>query len=379
MIWTPARRRPIPFSKGTNTAAWCLLAAWLTLGSASSATTITGTVMNLSRNTPSAGDDVVLYRVDRSMHEVARAKTDARGTFRFEAPDGARYLVAAIHEKISYHTPLLNAFDPATVFVYDAAPRLAAVHESSITLFPARESQSLKMTQFFVVSNASVPARTLNTPFRFQIPTGATLESAAVEPPGTLPFLARASTCGGRDQYCVDSPIRPGDTRIRVIYHLDFRSGVSVALPVPRSVNQILVEIPASLSLRANAQTVFRNAAQRDGLSVYSVDGWHRTRTLWFSLTPSATEATKRNGETTASQPAIGPRDADYEMRSGHRRTAAPIAASLPSGSSPLDLTLLLGGLISTLVGVGVVVARLSRTQAPGNVIAAKGAIGRYA
>lgn len=365
MMRTSERTRPIPLLKETTAAAWLVLAAWLTLGSTSPASTITGTVMNLTRNTPSAGDDVVLYRVDKSMHEVARAKTDARGTFRFQGPNGSPYLVSAIHERISYHTPLLRQAGSATVFVYDAVPRLAAVHESSITLFPARESQSLTITQFFVVSNASIPARTLNTPFSFRIPARATLDSTAVEPPGTLPFLARVSTCGGRDQYCIESPLRPGDTRIRVIYHFDFSAGVSVVLPLPPSVNQVLVKVPASLHLRAKAHTALRNQAQKDGLSIYSVEGLPRTRTLSFSLSPAAPATIGANAEKTPSQPAFDPRDADYEMRTAHRSTAARTAVSSPTGESTLPLIVLLSGLLGTLAGAGVVVARLSRTRIP--------------
>src|SRR5258708_904685 len=121
MISTPARRRPNPLVKEATGAAGLLFSALGKVGSLSSGPTISGTVTNLSRNKPSSGDDVVLYRVDKSMHEVVRAKTDADGKFQFEGTSGSRYLVAAIHDKISYHTPLLSGSDSATVFVYDAA------------------------------------------------------------------------------------------------------------------------------------------------------------------------------------------------------------------------------------------------------------------
>jgi hypothetical protein len=340
-----------------------LMATWLMLGCVSLASTITGTVTNLSRHKPSCGDDVVLYRVDKSMHEVMRANTDLHGRFQLEGPTGAQYLVAVIHDRISYHTALLMGSEPATVIVYDAVSRLAAVLESSSTLYPVRDGRWLKITQFFVVSNVSVPARTLTTPFSFELPKGAMLDSAAVEPPGTLPFRVKVSACGELDQYCVPSPIRPGVTRIRVIYHFDFPREISVALPLPRSVNQVLVKIPESLHLQANGQATFRNDGQRNGLSTYSVDGLHQRRTISFSLSPVTPEATDANREMTTPRPVLWPRDADYERKSQPLKAGEPITASSPSGSASSELIVFLGVLMSALFGARVVFASLCRSS----------------
>ena len=338
-----------------------LMAAWLTLGAVCLASTITGIVINLSRNKPSPGDDVVLYRVDKSMHEVTRAKTDVHGAFRLEGPAGSQYLVAAIHDKISYHTALLRGSEPARVLVYDAVSRLAAVQESSTTLYPVLEDRLLKITQFHVVSNVSVPARTLAPPFSLQLPKGAILDSAAVQPPGTLPFLVKASACGARDQYCIASPIRPGETRIRVVYHLDLHEGSLVTLPLSHSVNRALVKLPESLHLQSNVQAVFRNQGAQNGLLPYSVEGLHQRRTLSFSLAPLTPQATLANGETAALRPAFGPRDADYETRSQPRKAVAPTTVASPSGKSPLDLIVLLGVLMSAFFGARLAFASLSR------------------
>src|SRR3954447_10585980 len=90
---------------------WILLSVLLIffLPSLASAFRVTGRVVNRSRNQPSSGDEVVLYKVDRSMHEVARTHSRDDGTFQFDSADFP-YLVAVFHQKVSYHTPtLLNA------------------------------------------------------------------------------------------------------------------------------------------------------------------------------------------------------------------------------------------------------------------------------
>jgi hypothetical protein len=338
-----------------------LMAAWLMLGSVALASTITGTVVNLSRNKPPSGDDVVLYRVDKSMHEVTRAKTDVHGAFRLEAPAGVKYLVAAIHDKITYHTSLLMGSGRAKVLVYDAVSRLAAVHESSSTLYPELEGSWLKITQFFVVSNLSVPARTLNTPFSFELPQSAVLISAAVQPPGTLPFLIKASACGGRDRYCITSPIRPGETRVRVIFRLGFHAGVPIALPLLHPVDQVLVKIPESLDLQSNALAVFRNHGSQNRLSIYSIDCGQACRAVSFALSPSTPKATGAIGEMTALRSALESPDAGYEMSSHLRKATTPRLTSSPDSRSPVSLIVLLAVLVAALLGLFVSFARSSR------------------
>ena len=62
----------------------------LVLGAIASAGTITGTVKNATRGNPSAGDDVVLIKLEGSMQESARTKTDSSGHFKLQTNgDGA--------------------------------------------------------------------------------------------------------------------------------------------------------------------------------------------------------------------------------------------------------------------------------------------------
>ena len=347
---TPGRKLDKLMRK-TAGAACLLMVVWLMLGSASQASIITGTVVNLSRHKPSSGDDVVLYRLDKSMHEVIRAKTDVHGAFRFEGPTGAQYLVAAIHDKISYHTSLLMGSGPTRVFVYDAVSRLAAVHESTSRLYPEVQGSWLKVTQYFVMSNLSVPKRTLNPPISFELPKSAVLDSAAVQPPGTLPFVIKATACGGLDRYCIASPIRPGETRVRVIYHLGFHAGDAITLPLSHPINQVLVKVPESLYMQSNAQAGFRDLGAQNGLSTYSADCPHLCQTVSFALSTSTSKAFGANGEMTAVRSAFEFHDANYEMRSRLRNAATPTPASSPGSRSAIYLIVLMGVLVGVLLG----------------------------
>lgn len=71
---------------------WVLLACGAT--AALGANEIQGSVRNQTRDQPAVGDDVILIRLDPGMPEEARAKTDARGAFRFNPQHSDRpYLV----------------------------------------------------------------------------------------------------------------------------------------------------------------------------------------------------------------------------------------------------------------------------------------------
>ncbi|MBZ5663093.1 MAG: hypothetical protein LAO30_00675 [Acidobacteriia bacterium] len=343
-----------------------LIAILSLLTSVSAASTIAGTVMNLSSNKPSSGDQVILYRVDQTMHEVARAKSDAQGAFQFERPAGSRYLVAVFHQNVSYHTPLLAGSEPITVSVYNAVPRLAVVHEASNTLFPRLEGPRLNITEFFEVSNPSNPPRTLSAPFSFQLPKGSVLDSAAVQPPGTLPFLLGASACGPRDQYCIAYPIRPGSTKIRVLYHLPYDGQVSITKPVLHSVEQVALIVPEALRFEAIAPSIFWNRGEQNGLSTYVAASLHSGQSLTFSLSPAGHAAGTETKATTSAQRDMPLYDAAFTGTPLAHIVGAPEpAVPLPAGKHFLAWTILVGALVGALFLASSVFARTYRSSVP--------------
>ena len=71
------------------------------------ADSITGVVTNKTTDKPSAGDDVVLIRLAQGMQESTRTKTDAKGRFTLEVPNGDNgvHLVRVTHDKANYFRP----------------------------------------------------------------------------------------------------------------------------------------------------------------------------------------------------------------------------------------------------------------------------------
>jgi hypothetical protein len=122
--------------------------------------------------------------------------------------------------------------------------------------------------------------------FTFILPQGqgAVLDSTAVQPPGTLPSLLRASACGARDQYCIAYPMRPGSTKIRVLYHLPYTGNISITQPLLHPVGEVALVVPESLHFEASYPGVFWNRGTQNGSSRYVAVNMRSGQSLTFSL-----------------------------------------------------------------------------------------------
>lgn len=251
------------------------------------ASTITGTVINRTTNKPSAGDRVVLYRVAQTMHDEQQAVSDGRGAFRFKGREGANYLVAAFHHAVSYHTGVTNGISPLEISVFDTARGLRGVSEDSDTLFFESDGSTLAITEFFVIFNRSSPPRTLagERTFDFALPKNAVLDSVAVHPPSTLPHRTSVLLQQSPPRYGIAYPMRPGITKVRVLYHVPYSGSISIAPSVLRPVESLAVKVPPSMQVNTRQENVLEYAGEDNGLSVYVA------RDLWPGRSPVFTLA----------------------------------------------------------------------------------------
>jgi hypothetical protein len=262
------------------------------------ASSIVGRVVNRSSNRPSAGEDVILYSVDHTMYEIERTKSSQDGSFRFGISGTFAYLIAVFHQGISYHSKTLRGSAPIEIPVYDSAQKVRGILDESNTLFLQPSAGKLSVTEFFVISNHSSPPRTLggNKALDFQLPEGAVMDSTAIEPPGTLPLRVNASACGPQNQYCVAYPIRPGTTRLRVVYHLTQSQAAWITLAQPRPVKTVALMVPESSRLESRTPGALEKGSTQGGLSMYLRTEAHRDEPVSFRLsdnTPARIEGTE--------------------------------------------------------------------------------------
>ena len=268
------------------------IAVVLLFTSISAAATISGRVMNQSTGSPSYGDDVALYRVDRTMQEVQRTTSDPQGKFRFENQRLSRYLIAVTHQGITYHTPAAVITNPVDVAVFDSVPALQGVHVDSDTLFFETDSTSLKVTEFFVLSNQSSPPRTLSAKetYRFALPQHASLTSVMVQPPGTLPLRVDVSHRSSLGQFAIDYPVRPGVTKIRVVYSLPYSGELSITPRVLYPLAAMALMIPGSMHLKEDSPGMFVYQGKHNRTSEYSRSAVSPGASVRFTLSGQARE-----------------------------------------------------------------------------------------
>jgi hypothetical protein len=337
----------------------CCMAVLLMLCSPALASTITGTIINRTTSKPSVRDRVVLYRVERTMYEEQHAISDQRGRFHFEGHHDAKYIVAAFHHGIPYHTAVTSGAAPLEISVFDTGAGLRNVHEDSDTLFFESSGSTLAVTEFLVISNRSNPPRTLvgGKTFDFVIPEYATLDSVAVQPSSTLPHPTSALLQRPPGHYAITYPIRPGATKIRVRYHVPYSGSSSIAPAILRPVESLAVEVPPSMRLTTQQENVLAYRGEDNGLSVYVARDLRPGR--WWTFTLSGAGQLNKTGRAPASA-----KRTQFVPATDYTKELLPSRQSKPGSVAIADRTLALYYeipilLIALFIGIGALVCRV--------------------
>ncbi len=188
------------------------------------AETLTGTVTNRTSNKPSAGDDVTAMDVGQGgMTEAARTKTDARGKFKFNIASTGPHLIRVLHQGVTYNKMAPPGTPAADIEVYDVAEKIAELSVTADVLRMQTSGGQLQVIEIIAVHNPSQPPRTQmnDHAFEFYLPENAKVDSVGAQTAGGIPVNAGANPLGG-GLYTVAFPLRPGDTRFQISYHLPY-------------------------------------------------------------------------------------------------------------------------------------------------------------
>jgi hypothetical protein len=239
--------------------------------SGSAADVIQGKVRNMTTNKPSAGDEVVLLRMGEGMEEAARTRSDEQGAFHLPvAVAGTQYVVRVIHQGVNYdqkvsQTGLLE------ISVFSAVPKIPGLSGSMGIVKMEAEAGSLKITEMYSITNASLPPLTQTGPrnFEFSLPEKAALDSFEAKRAGGLWVNAvPAAMAGQPGRYAVDFPLRPGDTLFKYSYHLPYAGAATLRLKVKYPIKAFAVGHPPSMSFRPLRVQAFKKLGQAQGLEL---------------------------------------------------------------------------------------------------------------
>lgn len=226
------------------------------------ATTLSGTVTNGTTGKPSAGDQVVLIKLSSGMEEVGHAKTDSQGKFSFNIENGnSPYLVRAIHQDVTYHTPAPPGTLTVDLKVYDVASKLDSVNVVADIMYVQAGQGRLGITRVFAVDNTSQPPRTeMNeAPFEFYMPEGAEIDEAQAQTAGGQPLVVSPTPQAQKGRYGFDFPLRPGQTQFQVTYHLNYSGKATIDPKLIYPLEHFVVIVPKSITFTPSETGVYQN------------------------------------------------------------------------------------------------------------------------
>ncbi len=282
---------------------------------------IIGTVTNKTTNKPAAGDDVVLIRLAQGMQEATRTKTDARGRYTLSLPDNGLHLVRVTHDKANYFRPAPPGTDKIDIDVYNAAAKVdGVVGEADVMRLQTDETgKTLRVVENFFVRNDSAPPMTQfsDRPYEFYLPAGAIVEGSAALAPGGMPVQAAPVPLGDPNHYAFIFPIRPGETRFQVSYHVPYNGSLQFTPKPVLATDTVAVMMPKSMTFTPAASSPFASIQDEVNAQTFVARNISPSEPLGFTVSGSGQM----------------PRDAQTPNTAGTPDASAPAAASAPSSA----------------------------------------------
>jgi len=240
-----------PLSRLVRIAAPLAALALLALPLGLSAATISGIVTDRTTNKPAAGDTAVLLDLQQGMTESAQTKVDSKGHYSFTVPDAAgMHLVRIDHQKASYYGPVPPNTTTVNIDVFDVAPKVDGLHLYADVSRIETNPQGLSVTDSYFIRNESKPPKTQlsDHAFDFYLPQDAILEGATATGPGGMAVSTSPVPMGDKGHYAFIFPIRPGETRFQVGYHIPYSGSASLQARVTLPAENVAIMLPKSMS-----------------------------------------------------------------------------------------------------------------------------------
>jgi hypothetical protein len=282
----------------------------LAAGSFAFARTIQGTVTNQTNGKLSAGDKVTLLSLSAGLEEVTSTTTDTRGHFTLKTPAEDPYLVKVEHQKGAYFKNVPPGVTTADITVYDVAAKVDGVSTYADVLRVETDNGQLKVTEYYLVNNASSPPRTESSEHTFEValPPEATLEGAATVGPNSMPLAATPDPVTPKGHYAFSYPIRPNEgengTRFQLTYHLPYSGSYKFTPKLMQGADNVAVMLPKSMKFQPGAGANFQPGPSDGNGQAFVARDVKAGQPLEFTV--SGTGALPRDAEAGSAGPGAG-------------------------------------------------------------------------
>jgi hypothetical protein len=230
----------------------------LLLTSFAAAQTLAGKVKNSTTGKPSAGNEVIVFKLGLGMEELGRTKTDAAGQFSLKLDDAqAPHLVRAIHQGVTYHHVALPGTASVAIEVWDAAKRVEGIQVVADIMRIQTAQGHIVVTRDFGVRNTSNPPRTQMNErnLEFYVPDGAHIivDSATATSEHGNPLKSAPVPEREKNRYSFTFPLRPGFTHFEVAYQLPYSGNANLDPKSIYPLKNFVVILPKAMQFHAAA------------------------------------------------------------------------------------------------------------------------------
>jgi hypothetical protein len=256
----PIERFSCPKTRSWRTAAAQTSILILLSTSFATAQTLSGTVKDSTTGKPSAGDEVVVFKLAQRMEESGRAQTDAAGLFQFKLADPqTAHLVRVIHQGVSYHRMTPPGAASVAIEVYDVANKVDGVKVFADIMHVRSADGQIVVTREFVVQNTSQPPRTQMSErnLEFYVPDHARViaDSATATLETGIPVKSAPFPENEKNRYSFRFPVRPGLTRFAVTYLLPYGGSANLDPRTIYPLEHFVVTLPKGMQFKASASS----------------------------------------------------------------------------------------------------------------------------
>ncbi len=177
--------------------------------------------------------------------------------------------------------------------------------------------KTLRVVENFFVKNDSDPPKTQfsDRPFEFYLPAGAVVEGSAALGPGGMPVQASPVPLGDPNHYAFIFPIRPGETRFQITYHLPYSGSFQMTPRLVLPTDTVAIMMPKNMSFKAGPSAPYSAVNDEVNAQTYVARGVSPSQPLEFTVagagqlprdtqqaaTASGGDATQAGGATTGS------------------------------------------------------------------------------
>ncbi|MFB3915848.1 MAG: carboxypeptidase regulatory-like domain-containing protein [Terriglobales bacterium] len=270
-----------------------MLVALFAFASLATAETLQGTVKNGTTGKPAAGVNVVLLSLAQGMKETGRTTSDGSGRFTFTLPDsGGPHLVRITHQGVNYFGMAPPGTSSVDVQVYEAAKKVEGISTPVKIMRFEAQGDTLNVLELYAVNNKSTPPRTLMADRTFEIvlPEGAQIDDSTAQGPGGQPVKsAPVPVDEGKGHYYFVFPLRPGETRFQVAYHLPYSGRMAFKPSVLSRLEHFVAVLPRYMQFTPDNSRLFQSMPDEQGSNIQVVTGVKPGDAIGFTLAGTGT------------------------------------------------------------------------------------------